>query len=192
MCHLAEIFRETMACKLLRIQFSCFLIVSHSYGTLETEMWLDGSPGWAVHSKPASRGDRFIPRTHIGHKSHANSCLSLHFILQIDNTTVTKELMNQSPCFLYPASLYPIKEGASCRNSCFPGLCDHDQLMSYKEKSAQYWLLLAATGLALGIHKTNADGNRKKNCLKWQHKQLWFSALARLGREGLSPHPACL
>lgn len=130
----------------------CLLTVSHTYGTLETKMQLDGSPGWAVHSKPASRGDRFIPRSHKGHGSYADSCLSLHFILQTSNTTATKELMNPSPWFLSAASLYPVKKGARRRDSFFLGLCEHNRVESCKEKSAQYWLLPAPPGLVPGIH----------------------------------------
>lgn len=143
------------------------LTVSHTYGTLETKMWLDGSPGWAVHSKPASRGDRFVPRTHKGHGSHPDSCLSLHFILHTSNATATKELMNQSLWFLPPASLYPVKKEASCRDSCFLGLCVHDQVMSCKEKSVQYWLLLAPAGLVPG-YITNADVTGRKIRLEWK------------------------
>jgi len=54
----------------------CLSNVSHTYGTLEKKMWLDASPGRAVHLKPASRGNRFIPRTLKGQGSHADSCLS--------------------------------------------------------------------------------------------------------------------
>lgn len=87
----------------------CLLTVSHTYGTLETIIWLESSPGWAVHSKMASKRDRFIPKTHKGHRSDSDYCLSFHFILQTSNTHVTKQLMNKSPWLLSSTSLYLTK-----------------------------------------------------------------------------------
>lgn len=89
----------------------CLLTVSHTYGTLETIIWLESSPGWAVHSKMASKRDRFIPRTHKGHRSDADYCLSLHFILQTSITHATKQLANQSPWLLSSTSVSQKNKG---------------------------------------------------------------------------------
>lgn len=84
------------------------------------------------------------------------------------------------------------KRGDSCRDSCFLGLHEHDQVMNCKEKSDQYWLLLAPAGLVPGIHNNPMSKGRKFTWNERRRKKLWFNALGRLEREWLSSHPARL